>query len=184
MKEEDKPMASITTSNSVAFDMKKHTAPSHFCSTSTINKYTEKPSNPKDKFGVRKWRQITCVPFTVLWELGAAMMEGARKYGRHNYRVIGVRASVYVDAAMGHIMQWWEGEDVDPESGISHLTKAIASLVVLRDAMIQNQFNDDRPPGIGVNTVRDDLQKTVDSLWIRIPEECTPFIREQSVPWK
>jgi hypothetical protein len=29
---------------------------------------------------------------------------------------------------------------------MSHITKAITSLVVLRDAMIQAKFTDDRPP--------------------------------------
>lgn len=62
---------------------------------------SEKPTNPKDAFGIRKWRQTTCIPFTVLWELGIAMLEGARKYGRHNYRVTGVRSSVYVDRVRG-----------------------------------------------------------------------------------
>ena len=47
---------------------------------------------------------------------------------------------------MRHLMGWWEGEDIDVESGLSHVTKAIASLCVLRDAMIQSRFTDDRPP--------------------------------------
>ena len=53
--------------------------------------------------------------------------EGARKYGRHNYRVIGVRGSVYYDATLRHVTAWWEGEDLDPERGINHISKAIAS---------------------------------------------------------
>jgi hypothetical protein len=106
---------------------------------------SEKPSNPKDAVGIRK-APLSTVSAPVLAELGVAMLEGARKYGRHNYRVIGVRASVYYDATLRHMMQWWEGEDVDEDSGLSHVTKAIASLVVLRDAMIQQKFVDDRPP--------------------------------------
>lgn len=81
-------------------------------------------------------------------EVGVAMLEGARKYGRHNYRVSGVRASVYYDAAVNrHMGPWWEGENIDPDSGLSHVTKAIASLTVLRDAMIRGKMVDDRPPG-------------------------------------
>jgi len=68
------------------------------------------------------------------------------KYGRHNYRVAGVRASVYHDAVWRHLAAWWEGQDVDPDSGLSHVTKAIASLVVLRDAMLNRKWVDDRPP--------------------------------------
>lgn len=129
------------------------------------------PENPKDQIGVRKWRHIVSVPMTVLWEVGIGMMEGAMKYGRHNYRAAGVRASVYVDAAMGHIGQWWEGEDTDADSGLSHITKAICSLIVLRDAMIQDMLIDDRPPRGNLDKVRSDLQKAVDALFEKYPDD-------------
>jgi len=105
----------------------------------------KKDTNPKDAVGVRK-APISTVPGTVLAELGLALLEGDRKYGRHNYRVYGVRASVYRDAAWRHINKWWEGEDIDPDSGLNHVIKAIASLTVLRDAMIRDNWSDDRPP--------------------------------------
>lgn len=89
---------------------------------------------------------MSVLPANVILEVGLALFEGARKYGRHNYRAVGVRSSVYYDATMRHLMAWWEGQDVDPDSGISHITKAIASLVVLRDAMMQDKMEDDRPP--------------------------------------
>lgn len=104
-----------------------------------------KETNPKDAVGVRK-APLSTVPAGVLMELGVAMLEGARKYGRHNYRVAGIRASVYYDGTMRHMMDWWEGVDIDPDSGISHITKAIAGLVVLRDAMMNDKWTDDRPP--------------------------------------
>jgi len=102
--------------------------------------------NPKDSVGVKKVPYST-LPAPVVAEVGLAMLEGARKYGRHNYRTIPVMASIYYDAVVArHMAAWWEGEDIDPDSGLSHITKAIASLVVLRDAMIQGKFMDDRPP--------------------------------------
>lgn len=105
----------------------------------------KKDTNPKDAVGIKK------VPFStisapVIAEIGVAMMEGALKYGRHNYRASGVRGSVYYDATLRHLTAWWEGEDVDSLSGMSHITKALASLTVLRDAMIFNKLKDDRPP--------------------------------------
>lgn len=104
-----------------------------------------KLTNPKDMVGVRK-APLSTVPATVMAEVGVAMLEGACKYGRHNFRNAGVRASVYYDGTMRHLNAWWEGEDIDPDSGLSHVTKAITSLVVLRDAMIQDMCADDRPP--------------------------------------
>lgn len=106
---------------------------------------SQKPSNPKDLVGVCK-APMSTVSAPVLAEVGVAMLEGALKYGRHNYRAVGVRASIYYDATMRHLMGWWEGQDIDPDSGMSHITKAITSLVVLRDAMIQGELEDDRPP--------------------------------------
>lgn len=104
-----------------------------------------KPTNPKDAIGVRK-APLSTVPMGVVAEVGVAMLEGAAKYGRHNYRGVGVRASVYFDATMRHLVAWWEGEDKDPDSGLSHITKALVSLAVLRDAQMQGKCEDDRPP--------------------------------------
>lgn len=56
-----------------------------------------KPSNPKDTVGIRK-APMSTVSAAVMAEVGVAMLEGAAKYGRHNYRAVGVRASVYYDA--------------------------------------------------------------------------------------
>lgn len=106
---------------------------------------TTKESNPKDSVGTKK-APMSTVSSPTMMEVGLAMLEGARKYGRHNYRVAGISASVYYDALFRHMMAWWEGEDIDPDSGLSHVVKAIATLMVLRDAMLVGKFNDDRPP--------------------------------------
>lgn len=144
-----------------------------------MNIPTDKSTNPKDSVGVKKWRQFSTIPTTVLAEVGVGMLEGARKYGRHNYRVAGVRASVYFDAAYGHLMQWWEGEDIDEDSGLSHVTKAICSLFVLRDAMIQEMLTDDRPPKARLDALRADLQRTVDEIFERHPDPKPAFIEGQ-----
>lgn len=138
-----------------------------------------KATNPKDGVGVKKWRQFAAVPLTVLCEVGVGMLEGARKYGRHNYRVSGVRASVYVDASIGHIMQWWEGEDIDPDSDLSHVTKAICSLVVVRDAMIQNMLVDDRPPKAALSGWRERMQATVDKIFARYPNPVPAYVESE-----
>lgn len=121
---------------------------------------SSKDTNPKDAVGTAKVPISTVsmqvvdeltqfmgpVDPRVLAELGLAMMEGALKYGRHNYRVAGVRASVYYDAAFRHRAAFELGQDIDPDSGLSHITKGIATLTVLRDSMIQGNWTDDRPP--------------------------------------
>lgn len=133
-----------------------------------------KPSNPKDALGIKKVPMST-VSGPVLAELGVAMLEGALKYGRHNYRVIGVRASVYYDAVSRHTQAWWEGEDLDPVSGVSHITKAIASLVVLRDAMIQGNWVDDRPPPSPPGWL-ESLNDKVAALLEKYPDPVAPYV--------
>lgn len=107
-----------------------------------------KPTNPKDGLGIRKVPFLSVISLRVLSEIALGMLEGALKYRRHNYREAGVRASVYVDAAGRHLAQFWEGQDIDPESkaGLHHVSKAIASLTVLRDSIIKGNWTDDRPP--------------------------------------
>lgn len=135
---------------------------------------TCKETNPKDAVGVRKVPMST-VPAPVIAEVGLALLEGARKYGRHNWRVTGVRASVYYDATVSrHLAQWWEGEDLDADSGLSHVTKAIASLVVLRDAMIQGKLIDDRPPPSPAGWLSR-LNEVAAEIVDRIPEPVPAF---------
>lgn len=114
-------------------------------SCATPSEAIKKDTNPKDAIGCKK-PPVSTIPWGPVYEIGLAMLEGACKYGRHNYRAVGVRASVYFDAAIGHLTSWWEGEDIDPDSGIHHLMKAAACLVVARDSQMMNNFQDDRPP--------------------------------------
>lgn len=122
--------------------------------------------NPKKAIGTKK-APISYVPAPVLMEVGIAMMEGGIKYGPHNFRETKIDASDYYNAAIRHLMQWWEGEDIDPDSGLSHITKAIASLVVLRDSMLFGSYNDDRPP-------------PYDPSWITKLNEMTEKMREKT----
>lgn len=133
----------------------------------------KKDTNPKDAMGIKK-APMSTVSAPVMAELGVAMLEGALKYGRHNYRAIGVRASVYYDATMRHVMCWWEGEDIDPASGLNHITKAIASLVVLRDAMMRDNWVDDRPIK-SKDGWMDELNQKVEDLLAKYPNPVPPY---------
>lgn len=132
-----------------------------------------KDSNPKDALGCKK-PPLSTVSSAVLFEVGAAMLEGACKYGRHNYREVGVRSSVYYDATMRHLMAWWEGEDIDPDSGLPHVTKALASLAVLRDAQINEMVDDDRPPSLKPGWMAG-VQERVTAILERYPEPVAPY---------
>lgn len=140
---------------------------------------TSKDTNPKDAIGVRK-PPFSTLSGQVMAEVGTAMMEGARKYGRHNYRVAGVRASVYYDAALRHLVSWFEGEDTDPDSGMSHVTKAIAGLMVLRDAQLNGMLTDDRPPSVQNPEWMAELTAQVESIFERYPDAVDAHVKNSS----
>ena len=144
-----------------------------------------KDSNPKDALGIKKVRWASYIPLRVLYGIGLAMYEGARKYARHNYRAVGVRASVYIDAAIcGHLVPWMEGEDIDPDSGLSHIDKAIASLVVLRDSMYAGNFVDDRPPKAeGFKDQLAEQQEILDAMMEKYPDAKEPVTELNKEEW-
>jgi hypothetical protein len=133
-----------------------------------------KSSNPKDAIGIEK-TPLSVLPAQVLMECGLGLFEGDRKYGRSNYRVAGVRYSVYYDAAMRHLMQWWEGEDIDQDSQLSHVTKAITGLMVLRDAMLNDMAVDDRPPKVGNEEWMRDYNKKTKEIIAKYPDPVKPY---------
>lgn len=55
---------------------------------------------------------------------------GAQKYDDHNWRR-GYEWSKSYDALQRHLTAWWDGEDIDPESGLSHLGHAGFHILVL-----------------------------------------------------
>lgn len=103
----------------------------------------DKPLNPKAIEG-RKKRQYHYIPLNVLDEIADGMAEGARKYGAFNWRQTKIEMSDYYNSTIRHLNAWFSGQDIDPDSGIHHLSKAITGLVVVRDAIAQESCIDDR----------------------------------------
>ena len=136
----------------------------------------EEKVNPKDSVGVKK-TPFSVVPMPVLWEVGVGLLEGARKYGRHNWRRKDVRASVYFDGTMRHLTSWWEGENIDADSGLNHISKAITSLIVFRDAMLQDCWKDDRPPKTAIQI--SSFNKMADQVIQFYPEPEEPELEKK-----
>ena len=100
--------------------------------------------NPKSKHGVLK-PSLSLIPLVALEAAAGAHQLGANKYGPWNWRQHPVAASVYVNAIMRHIKAWDEVEDIDSESGVSHLGHIMACCGILLDAQANGQLIDDRP---------------------------------------
>lgn len=104
-----------------------------------------KLSNPKDVFGSAKI-DLGLAPDTLAVCAARAFLEGALKYGRYNWRIAGVRSSIYRAALNRHVAKWWNGQDHDPKTRVHHLDNAIACLAIIRDAELYGKLRDDRPP--------------------------------------
>ena len=102
-------------------------------------------NNPKDSLGTAK-APLHLIPQSALVAASMAFLEGREKYGQYNWRVTGVRASIYMAALSRHVSAWWDGEDMDPDSGLHHLWKALACVMILIDSHQCQVLEDDRPP--------------------------------------
>lgn len=105
--------------------------------------------NPKDLFGSVKV-SFTKVSAIALAHCAFAMMDGARKYGPYNWRAKPVIVSIYIDAAMRHILAFFEGERLASDSKAHHLGHAMACCAILLDAEAHGCLIDDRPNGKAV----------------------------------
>ena len=117
---------------------------------------TSKATNPKDMIGSDKL-PLHLWPMTATAMGSLALLEGALKYGRSNWRVAGVRVTIYVDALFRHIGAYFEGEDIDPDSGMPHLAHALACLAILVDADAAGKLVDDRQIPGGYRALVDEL---------------------------
>lgn len=100
--------------------------------------------NPKDLFGSAKV-SLTKFPATALAHGAHAFMDGVEKYGAYNWRDKPVIASIYVDAAVRHILDWFEGQQTAVDSGVHHLGHVLACAAILIDAEENGVLIDDRP---------------------------------------
>lgn len=104
-------------------------------------------NNPKSRYGIKK-PPLHLVPPAAIIYLAQGFRDGADKYGPYNWRENEVAASVYVGAAMRHMVSWWDGEELAKDSGIHHLAHAMSCLAIICDAKETGNLVDDRPlPG-------------------------------------
>jgi hypothetical protein len=100
-------------------------------------------TDPKGEAGKFK-PQLHLIPKVSLEEQSKALECGRSKYGFFNWRETQVGANTYISAMLRHIAAYKEGEDLDPESGASHLGHIMASCAILLDAAKCGTLVDDR----------------------------------------
>ncbi len=73
------------------------------------------------------------LPMDPIKEVVKVLTYGAQKYDDENWRKVDNQRSRYYAATMRHIIAWWQGEKLDPESGYSHLAHAVCCLIFLME---------------------------------------------------
>ncbi len=91
----------------------------------------------EDKSGVDQ------IPVDVLMEWGQVYTFGASKYGRNNWK-LGTDYHEFYASALRHLFAFWGGEDIDPESGLSHLVHALWNIAAIRHYQNKGLGTDDR----------------------------------------
>jgi len=120
--------------------------------------------NPKETAGAKKPSVWSVFPRWVVLAVGRVMSVGAAKYGAFNYRQSRISASIYEDAIERHAALWFDGEDNDPETGVSHLASVMASCILLMDAQRTGQLDDNRQKTGIVRQELDALEKLLVTL--------------------
>lgn len=86
---------------------------------------------------------LALIPKEAMWAMASALDYGARKYSSDNFKE-GMQIRRSLAAALRHIYQFLDGENVDQESGCMHLGNAMASLAMACYTLENRPEFDDR----------------------------------------
>ena len=100
----------------------------------------EKTEGRKDDGGKPR---VELLSTEALLKIAEVLTFGAKKYDPHNWRD-GILWSRLFGAGQRHLLAWNTGEDVDPESGKSHLAHAGCCIMFLLEYEKTHKELDDR----------------------------------------
>lgn len=87
---------------------------------------------------------IHLVPPDAIKAMAKVLDVGAKKYDLRNWEK-GAKYSVPYASLMRHLLSFWEGEDLDPESKLPHLYHVLMNAAFLIRYYEQFEELDDRP---------------------------------------
>lgn len=87
---------------------------------------------------------ISLIPHDYLVAVAEVLAFGAKKYDPHNWRETGFDWSRLIDAAYRHLGAFNDGQDRDPESGLSHVAHLACAVMFLLVHERQRLGNDNR----------------------------------------
>ena len=116
---------------------------------------------------------ISLIPTSALNEEARVLMMGVEKYGKGNWRK-GMAWSRLIDASLRHLTAYYGGEDIDPESGLSHLAHVRCNMAFLIEYQNTHQDLDDREKSAS----KERIYPLGESPWTRASGPKIQFFRE------
>lgn len=71
------------------------------------------------------------IPWDALLEIVRVLGHGAKKYSEWNWVHVEPWRDRYFASTQRHLIAWWNGEDIDPDSGFHHLAGAGCGILFL-----------------------------------------------------
>jgi len=87
------------------------------------------------------------IPWAAMAKVAEHYHKGAEKYDAHNWRK-GYEWSKSYASLMRHATDWWEGEDIDPETGSPNLAAVVFHALTLLTFADEHPDFDDRYKGV------------------------------------
>jgi hypothetical protein len=105
----------------------------YFADCFEIVEFEKHPQDKQDKglkFDTEKLR-MDLIPVEVINALAQVLTYGAKKYAPNSWQNVEPFNDRYYAALLRHLMLWRSGEIIDKESGLPHLTHALANVAFL-----------------------------------------------------
>ena len=90
-----------------------------------------KHDQDKDRWDLLPWRATQ--------QIVKVLTYGARKYAPDNWKKVPEWRIRYYAALIRHVVAWFEGERIDPETGLSHLAHAGCCILFLLGKEINDE---------------------------------------------
>lgn len=84
-------------------------------------------------------------PLEAFDEINKVLAFGATKYAERNWEK-GINFSRLFNSTLRHLFSWWRGENLDPETNLSHLAHAATNVIFLLTFVLRKQTDLDNRP--------------------------------------
>tara|TARA_X000001388_G_scaffold48075_1_gene34438 strand:- start:26 stop:457 length:432 start_codon:yes stop_codon:yes gene_type:complete len=90
--------------------------------------------------------KMNLLPPKAIVEVAKVLTFGAQKYGAENWKELEDLQNRYLAGALRHIFAHMDGEQLDPETGLSHMAHALCCLLFKLEIELENAKIEEEEP--------------------------------------